>query len=164
MTDSRRADTKMNTCTTLCCIEALAIIAFLILLYYYTRKRSCELNINELATEPFDTIRKLKSKPRRRYVVLEAIGFKDELKSRKNAIRWLENSLKDIIGEIGLINLGLTIIDYNPKNQRFIIRVYHTRVNSFMGAVGIYNTRSDVKLLVLGITGSIKKARKYLES
>ncbi len=152
----------MDKCTMLCYMEAVAVAALFILLYYI--RKAPTLNLDGCTVESFSVIKKLASKPRRRYIVLEVIGFKDELKSRKSAVKWLETGLKDIIGEIGLVNLGLTIIDYNPKNQRFIIRVYHTKVNSFMGAVGIHNNRSDVKLSVLSVTGSIRKARNYLRS
>jgi len=153
----------MNICAMLCYMEALAIAALSILVYHNIRKIS-KLYIDGYIIDSFSVIRKLASKPRRRYIVLEAVGFRDELKSRKSAVLWIENSLKNIIGEIGLVNSGLTIIDYNPKNQRFIVRVYHTRVNSFMGAVGIHNNRSNVKLSILGITGSIRKARSYLRT
>ena len=153
----------MDKCAMLCYMEAIAVAALFALLYYIIR-RIPALNLGGCTAESFSVIKKLAVKPRRRYIVLEAVGFKDELKSRRSAVKWLETSLKGIIGEIGLVNLGLTIIDYNPKNQRFIIRVYHTRVNSFMGAVGIHNSRSDVKLSILSVTGSIRKARNYLRS
>ena len=153
----------MDKCAVLCYVEAIAVVILFVLLYYIIR-RTTTLYLDGCSCGSFSAIKKLASKPRRRYIVLEAIGFRDELKSRKSAVKWLENSLKNIVGEIGLVNLGLTIIDYNPMNQRFIIRVYHTRVNSFMGAVGIHNNRSDAKLSVLSVTGSIRKARNYLRS
>ncbi len=110
----------------------------------------------------FSHIQKLKGKPRKRYLVIEAVDSSNEiLDNYRRAMKWFEESFRQIIGEIGLVNAGFTLIDYNPRSHRVIIRVYHHKLDSILGVVGVHNSRSPTKLAVITVTGSIRKARSF---
>ncbi|MEB3755620.1 MAG: Rpp14/Pop5 family protein [Desulfurococcales archaeon] len=144
--------------TLLCYGEAVVLIVLIAL--YLDIYRKLKYGSQTRDTESFLHIRKLKGKPRKRYIVIEAVGGSSEiLNNQRRAIKWIEESFRQIIGEIGLVNSGFTLVDYNPSSRRFIVRVYHHKLDILLGALGIHNSRSSTKLAVISVTGSIRKAR-----
>jgi RNase P/RNase MRP subunit POP5 len=141
------------------CYGETVIIILLLLLYLDIHRKQTEC-LHQYSSESFSSIRKLKEKPRKRYIVVEATGGSDDVFGNyRNAIKWLEESFKQLLGEIGLVNSGFTVIEYNPRNRRFIIRVYHHKLDNMLGVIGVHNSRNPVKLAVITVTGSVKKAR-----
>ncbi|MCE4614878.1 MAG: Rpp14/Pop5 family protein [Desulfurococcales archaeon] len=148
----------MNYLATICYGEAVILIVLLILyLDMYRKQKSCS---SIFGADPFSQIKTLKEKPRKRYLIIETVNGSNELyKNYRHAVKWLEESFKQIIGEAGLVNSGFTIIDYNPSNRRFIVRVYHHKLDQILGVIGIHNNQNPVKLTVITVTGSVRKAK-----
>ncbi|MEB3825360.1 MAG: Rpp14/Pop5 family protein [Desulfurococcales archaeon] len=144
---------------TVCCM-----LTIIMLWLYFRLNRRVEICISGRKTlEGYKALVSLKRKPRRRYIVLQAVSLQEQSKigSSHDAVKLLGKAFKEIVGELGMASMGFTIIDYNPLTHRYIVRAYHHRLREVLGVIGIINTRG-MKVSVITITGSIRKARHYL--
>ncbi len=119
-------------------------------------------------TSPYQISRMPKPLPptlreRNRYIVLEFIG--DTNFSKKDITKILWNSALQFLGEIGTSKLNLWITDWDENKNRGIIKVTHKSVDDIKTSIALIKEINGVRVIpqVIGVSGTLKNARRYLK-
>ncbi len=107
-------------------------------------------------------IKKLKEKPRVRYIVFEIISNCDV--KEKELRRELRKALLETIGFSGLARSGATLVYYDSNRRVGIARTRESFKNSIIGVLGLIRKINDCEVLIVPLrtTGTIKSAKKYI--
>jgi len=95
----------------------------------------------------------------RRYLVFKVEGRRV---SKREVEALLEESLKELFGDLGLAKTQLTLLDYEPERGG-IIRVDAGGLEVARAAIAAMRPR-DFVLYVIKVSGTLKKARAILAS
>jgi len=108
-----------------------------------------------------ERLSRVRSKPRRRYIVFSYIGdIGDDDRGR------LEEEIlakyKDIFGERGVELAKPRLIVLDPSLKCGIVRVRHTYVNHLIGVLGLVRRLGDRRVILAPTrtTGTLRKARE----
>jgi ribonuclease P/MRP protein subunit POP5 len=105
---------------------------------------------------------RLARRPRRRYIVFEALpgGFRED--DVRDAI---ESTAARLAGELGLALSGLALIEYRADTSRGVLRVRHEYKNLALAVLGLARSVGGQRALLVPIatTGSLKRARRLLQ-
>ncbi len=117
----------------------------------------------EKYTRVKSAVSRLSQRPRRRYIVFEVVASSEI--SEEELAKALANTVRRVLGEAGYVESGIRLILYNKSTGRGILRVNSTYKYRILGILGLVRRVGDSKALIipLGVTGSVKRARRLLE-
>ncbi len=97
-----------------------------------------------------------------RYIVFEVISDGDF--TLEDLIKATRISFLSLFGELGLSECGIRFLRnlYDEKNKRGVIRCVHNKIEEVRTALAFIRKVNEVNVIVrvLGITGTVKSARK----
>jgi len=98
---------------------------------------------------------------RKRYIAFHLIA--ERKFDKKDVVNALIDSLIKTFGEFGSANTGVWVEYFN--GEKGIIRCYNESMDKVKVALTLINRINDVKVipLTLGVSGTIKKCKRYLE-
>jgi RNase P/RNase MRP subunit POP5 len=101
-------------------------------------------------------------KERVRYLTVRFIS--QEAISEKDAWFLLATEVKRLFGITGAAKVGLYLSHFDPQKQVGIFRMSHHSVNLVRASICFINTHHSQPVLIYSecLTGSLKKAKKYL--
>ncbi|MBM3309765.1 MAG: ribonuclease P protein component 2 [Candidatus Altiarchaeales archaeon] len=98
-----------------------------------------------------------------RYVAVEVVC--DRKCTRDEVVKAVWNTILRFLGELNASKMSLWVMDWNDEKQRGILKVNHKSVKdlriglTMLGKIG--ENRASTR--VLGVSGTLKQAREYLE-
>lgn len=102
-------------------------------------------------------------KPRKRYIIFTVIS------TSKLSIKEIEDSVRtkfaELYGKSSLFKASPRLVFFDEVTGRGVFRVTHTYVNHLVASMGLVKEISGVDCLIIPLrtTGTLKKARKYME-
>ncbi len=117
----------------------------------------------EKYTRVKSAVARLSQRPRRRYIVFEVMSEGDL--DEPDLARAIATTARRVLGEAGYVESGIRLILYNKSSNRGILRVNHTYKYRVLGVLGLVRRVRGRKVMIipLGVTGSVKRARRLLE-
>ncbi len=108
-------------------------------------------------------VARLSQRPRRRYIVFEVMSEGDL--DEPDLARAIASTARRVLGEAGYVESGIRLILYNKSSSRGILRVNHTYKYRVLGVLGLVRKVKGYRVVIipLGVTGSVKRARRLLE-
>lgn len=137
-------------------VTCLALL--LIALYFLKRAYSIyRFLVKRVATE--ERVKKI----RKRYVVFATVC--EEKVSYEEVSNTLRNAFMKLYGEVITQKASPKVLIFDEEKQRGIARVSHLYVDFFIASLGFVKEIGNHRciLIPLKVTGTIKKARKYLD-
>ena len=97
---------------------------------------------------------------RNRYLAFETIS--DSPFKRDEIIRAIQNSCLNFLGELGTSKTGLWLMDWDGRKKKGILKVTHKTVDEVRASMALVKeiSRKPCILRVLGVSGTVKKARE----
>ncbi|MCE4611166.1 MAG: hypothetical protein F7B17_04250 [Desulfurococcales archaeon] len=107
--------------------------------------------------------RKTASRPKRRYIVFEVLS-EGPLESRvmEDALR---REFAMLFGKTALAASGLSLVDFNPKTMRGVVRVRREFKVHALAAMGALRSVGNVRVMIvpIAVSGTLKRARRRME-
>jgi len=98
-----------------------------------------------------------------RYLVYEVYSNSRFIKNR--IIKAVRNSLIAFLGEFGVSEISLVILDWSDSHQRGILKINNKHADKVIAGISLISGIDDEKVAfhTIALCGTIKKAKRILE-
>ncbi len=144
-------------------MAALFLALYLVLLY---RRIKYDLETIIVAARARDlerVVRRLKERPRKRYIVFEILAEKPI--SEQDLRAKLYSSARRVLGDAEFAKSGFQIVYYNKTTMRGILRIREPFKLKALGVLGLVREINEIQVLIspIATTGTIKRAKKIAD-
>ncbi len=145
-------------------ISLVVVLTLAIYMYRVDRKLKMLTNAvsSKLIIKVLNTL-KSKRKLRKRYIVFEVLSSKSVGKGELE--QEVRNTFKKIFGDIHLARASISLSYYDENLNIGVIKFTHIYKYKVLASLGVVKSVRDTKVLIipLRITGSLRKALKYIK-
>ena len=148
-------------------IISLLLLAVIALNYsitkIYMKLRNLIKAYNKIIVQKKE-LKELLRKPRRRYLIFRVVAEKEV--DRESLRKALLTRFRDIIGDLGLSQVNIKLILYEPKSGYGVLRYNHLHRDLVLLCLALIRNINGtrVSLIPYRTTGTIKRAQEILKS